>query len=139
MDDNSYFCSAFKLTLILGGLSGSPALDMVLRTRFQWQLTRTDQDFSPSFDSSFLHSELNVEGVVRVVLVGVGQEGQDDPAALLLVELVDGGDVVVGELKVEDGGVLLDPLRLGRLGHHGHAPLDVPSEDDLLEVMEIIR
>ena len=94
---------------------------------------------TPSFDISFLRSELNVEGVVRVVLVGVGQEGQDDPATLLLVELVDGGDIVVGELEVEDGGVLLDPLRLGRLGHHGHAPLDVPSEDDLLEVMEIIR
>ena len=68
---------------------------------------------------------------MRVVLVGVGQERQDDPAALLLVELVDGGDVVVGELEVEDGSVLLDPLRLGRLGHYGDAPLDVPSEDDL--------
>ena len=124
----------------MGGLSGSPAVDMVLRTRFQWQLTRTDLNFSfpstpPHPNISFLRSELNVEGVVRVVLVGVGQEGQDDPAALLLVELVDGGDVVVGEFEVEDGGVLLDPLRLGRLGHHGHAPLDVPSEDDLLEVM----
>ena len=69
---------------------------------------------------------------MRVILVGLGQEREDDsPVALLLVELVDGGDVVVGELEVEDGSVLLDPLRLGRLGHHGHAPLDVPSEDDL--------
>ena len=81
-------------------------------------------------------SELDIERVVRVILVGLCQERQDDSPAvafLLLVELVDGGDVVVGELKVEDGGVLLDPLRPGRLGHHGHAPLDVPSEDDLLE------
>ena len=69
---------------------------------------------------------------MRVILVGLGQERQDDsPVALLLVELVDGGDVVVGELKVEDGGVLLDPLRLGRLGHDSHAPLDVPPEQDL--------
>ena len=69
---------------------------------------------------------------MRVILVGLGQEREDDsPVALLLVELVDGGDVVVGELKVEDGGVLLDPLRPGRLGHDGHAPLDVPPEQDL--------
>ena len=68
---------------------------------------------------------------MRVILVGLGQERQDDSPALLLVELIDGGDVVVGELEVEDGGVLLDPLRPGRLGHDGHAPLDVPPEQDL--------
>ena len=51
---------------------------------------------------------------MRVIFVRLGQERQDDsPVALLLVELFDGGDVLVGELKVEDGGVLIDPLRLG--------------------------
>ena len=76
---------------------------------------------------------------MRVILVGLGQERQDDsPVALLLVELVDGGDVVVGELKVEDGGVLLDPLRPGRLGHDRHAPLDVPSEQDLGKLMKYV-
>ena len=76
---------------------------------------------------------------MRVIFVRLGQERQDDASALLLVELFDGGDVLVGELKVEDGGVLLDPLRLGRLGHDSHAPLDVPPEQDLGKWMITVK
>ena len=75
--------------------------------------------------------------VGRVRLRGsVGRSSQGDDlrlraAALAGVEGVDRGELVGGELEVEDVEVLRDPVRLGRLRDHRAALLQVPAQHHL--------
>ena len=52
-------------------------------------------------------------------------------AAAAGVEPVDRGELVVGEVEVEDVEVLRDPGRLGRLRDHRAALLDAPAQHHL--------
>ena len=59
--------------------------------------------------------------------VGVGS----DPAVGAAVKRVDRGDLLVGELEVEDVEVLGHPLGLGGLGDRDDPVLHVPAQDHL--------
>src|SRR3954462_12632113 len=52
-------------------------------------------------------------------------------AAAAGVERVDGGELVAGQLEVEDVDVLGDAVRLGRLGDDRAAVLQAPAQHDL--------
>ena len=56
-----------------------------------------------------------------------GDVGRLPAAALVGVEAVDGGQVVLGQFRVEDVEVLGDAVRLGRLGDDRAAFLQVPA------------
>ena len=85
------------------------------------------------------NSKDDVEGKVWVLRVVLVQDGNYDPPVLWAVQALYGGNILLREFKVKDGGVLLDPLRVRALGDDRDAPLDLPAKDYLRSGVEVLN